>query len=248
METDYATYELSKPEKRKFLILMYAFIFAICLLFYHSIILSAVCGIMSVFCVDRYAAALAEKRRTLLSHQFRDLLYSLSASIATGRQMEESIAEAYENMRLIYADDTPMVKELGYMVRAMRHNHESEEELLVSLAKRSHIEDIKNFVDVYLACRTTGGDLEKVISDSGEILMDKMDIEREIKTLTSQKQFEGKIITVMPLAVVFFLNVFSPDYLQPMYTTIVGRIVMTLSLAGIVAAYLITERLMKIEV
>ena len=59
------------------------------------------------------------------------------------------------------------------------------------------MEDIKNFVDVYLACRTTGADLETVIGNSTEILMDKIDIEKEIRALTAQKQFEGKIITVM---------------------------------------------------
>ena len=45
-------------------------------------------------------------------------------------------------------------------------------------------------------------DLEKVLKSTIEILMDKITIEREIKTLTSQKKFEGNIITAMPLIVI----------------------------------------------
>ena len=110
------------------------------------------------------------------------------------------------------------------------------------------MEDIKNFVDVYLACRTTGADLETVIGNSTEILMDKIDIEKEIRALTAQKQFEGKIITVMPVAVVVLLNILSPDYLSVMYSTLTGRLLMTLSLAGIAVSYIMTQKLMRIEV
>lgn len=75
-----------------------------------------------------------------------------------------------------------------------------------------------------------------------------MSIEKEIKTLVAQKKLEGKIITVMPLCVIIFLNIISPDYLQVLYSTFAGRIVMTLALAGMATAYLMTERLTDIEV
>ena len=67
-------------------------------------------------------------------------------------------------------------------------------------------------------------------------------------TLTSQKRFEGNIITAMPLIVIMFLNVFSPDYLEPLYKTLSGRLIMTAALAGLVAAHFMTRRITKIEV
>ncbi|MCI2061378.1 MAG: type II secretion system F family protein [Eubacteriaceae bacterium] len=248
METDYGKYELSGSEKKRFYAVSYAAVFAVCMLFYHSLILSAVCGLSVYFFRDIYADHLAEKRRTELALQFRDLLYSLSASVAAGRQMGEALIEANENLGAIYDSDTPMMNELRYFARSIRENHESEEELLIDFAIRSKVEDIKNFVDVYLACRTTGADLETVIGNSTEILMDKIDIEKEIRALTAQKQFEGKIITVMPVAVVVLLNILSPDYLLVMYSTLTGRLLMTLSLAGIAVSYIMTQKLMRIEV
>lgn len=248
MNIEYRTYNLSKRQKIHFILVGYFCIFFLCLLFYHSLLLSTVTGFSVVFLTKHYKKYLAEKRQTFLLVQFKDVLYSLSASISTGRQMNEALKDAMENIKLIYKEDTPMVMELKYMVKSIYENRDKEEDLLISLAKRSKIEDIYNFVDVYLACRSTGGDLEKNISGAIEIITDKMSIEREIKTLTAQKEFEGKIIAGMPIGVIFCLNVFYPDYLQVMYETFMGRIIMTIALGGILVAYYLTLKLTRIEV
>ncbi|MEA4922808.1 MAG: type II secretion system F family protein [Eubacteriaceae bacterium] len=248
MNTEYDTYCLSKTQKSRFLICSYAGIAMLCLLFYHSLFLSAICGFLCFFLLGIFRDHMAEKRRAMLLIQFKDLLYSLSASTAAGRQMAEALAEGLDSLRSIYDDDTPMIRELKYIVKASGENRGSEEELLKDLAARSGCEDIRNFVDVYTACRETGGNMESVIGNAAEVLTDKMTIEREIKTLTAQKQFEGNIITAMPVLVVLFLNVFSPDYLEAMYITVGGRLVMTLALAGMAGAYMMILKLTKIEV
>jgi tight adherence protein B len=248
MNTDYSEYELSPREKRRFFAAAYFCIFFMCMLFYNNVFFSLACGFGAVFFEREYAAHLAARRRRELSLQFRDLLYSLSASIAAGRQMGEALSEAYENLGLVYDEHTPMMEELHAFDLGIRENHISEESFLMSLAERSGIEDIRNFVDVYVTCRETGADLEEVIENSTEVLMDKIDIEREIQALTAQKQFEGRVITVLPLGVIFCLDLFSPDYLEAMYSTIAGRVVMTACMGGIVAAYILTERLLRIEV
>ena len=90
--------------------------------------------------------------------------------------------------------------------------------------------DIESFVDVYLSIRETGGDMEKVISKTADILTDKISIEKEIKAIISQKQVEAKIITAMPLVILAGLNITSSGYIDPLYETPAGRIIMTVSL------------------
>lgn len=248
MNIDYSQYELSSKEKRNFLVAGYIGFFAVLFLFYHSIVFSLAGGFLPYLLLDRYADYLAGKRRALLTTQFKDLLYSLSASIAVNRQIGEALKSSLENLSLIYSDDTPMIGELKHMVKAISENRESDIRLLLDFAERSHCEDIDNFVQVYMTCRTMGGDLEKMLKNTTEILVDKINIEREIKTMTAQKKFEGKIISVMPLIVILFLNFSSPDYLEPLYTTFAGRIIMTTAIAGLGAAFYLTERLTNIEV
>ena len=248
METDYTRYKLSGKEKQTFLVGGYIGAFALLFLFYHSIPFSLAGGFLSCFFLGHYSRWLAGKRRALLTTQFKDLLYSLSASVAADRPFPEALAEGLQALRLSYDEETPLVQELRYMVKGISENRESDIRLLLDFAERSSCEDINNFVQVYMACRTMGGNLEKVLKHTAEILVDKMNIERQIRTLTAQKKFEGKIISTMPLLVILFLNFFSPDYLMPLYTTATGRIIMTAALAGIGSAYYMTEKLTDIEV
>ena len=70
-------------------------------LFYHSILLSAVSGCLVYFLQPLVERQLAERRMNLLTVQFKDLLYSLSASVAAGRQMGEALVEAEQNLAVM---------------------------------------------------------------------------------------------------------------------------------------------------
>lgn len=244
----YNSYKLSSKEKLLFLPGGYVLIFMLTLLFYRSIILSFASGVLVILCIPFYEQYKGKRQREFLLVQFKDLLYSLASSMATGRQMSQALEEGLDNLRLLYEEETPMVQELVYMVKEINENREREEKILSDFALRSGADDIRNFVDVYLTCRETGGDTVKVITNATDIIVEKMAIQREIRTLTAQKQLEGKIISLMPIGVVLGLNIFYPDYLQVMYETLVGRIIMTLALAGIALAYQMTQKLSSIEV
>ena len=140
------------------------------------------------------------------------------------------------------------MKELRYMRINLVENKESDKVLLKDLATRSKNEDINNFVQVYATCRSMGGDLEKIIGHTSQILSDKMAIEREIKVITAQKKTEGRIISMMPLAMLLMMNIFSYSYIEPLYRTAGGRIIMTGALAGVACGMYLMEKLSEIEV
>lgn len=231
----------------RFILFGYASLFTMGQIFYGNIVFSAICGLTVFLFLDKYKNYLSKKRARALRYQFGDFLYSLSASIATGRQLASALQEAYINLGYVYKANTPMIIELKYMIKCIAENRESEELLLTGFAQRSGVEDIRNFVSVYLTCRTTGGDINQVISNASEILMQKISIDREIRVMISQKQFEGKIISAMPIIIIMLLNIASPEYLESLYCTLPGRLIMTVALVGILSAYVLTEKITNIE-
>lgn len=248
MSIDYSVYRLSLKQTVIYLLVGSIISFEVVYLFFHSVIISVLSGIAPVLFMDHYSRSLAQKRKNMLIAQFKDMLYSLSSSIAAGRQMSEALSDAYDSLDLIYSRDTPLMEELSYMVRCIKTNRESEEQLLLNFSRRSHCEDIENFSQIYAICRKTGGDLNKVLKDTSEILIDKITVQKEIKTLTAQKKLEGRIITALPLIVVMALNFFSPDYTEVLYTTVAGRLIMLAALIGILAAWLMMERITYVEI
>ncbi len=248
MTTDYRIYRLTKNEKMRFIFKCYGIIFAVTFLFYNSIIISLLLGFTSVFCIKHYEKHLSEKRRAILKSQFRDLLYSLSSSFASGRQMTEAIVEAITNLEVIYEETSPIVVETKRMLTCIQEARESEESVLADFAARSGVKDIVNFTDVYITCRNTGGNLEKAVMSASRILMEKIEIDEEIRVMTVQKIFEGRIISLMPIGIILFLRLVSPEYLQIMYETVTGRLLMTVALACIVYAGYLIRKITFIEV
>lgn len=244
----YAIYDLNRKEQISYIAVASTVTAAITYLFYHNIFMSLL-SIFIIFPMQKYYKEfLINKRKRELNNQFRDALYSIAASISVGRQMPEALLEARDNMILIYPEYSPIVLELSQIVERVYFNRESEEDVLRDFAKRSQIEDILNFVDVYFTCRATGGDLEKVVMKASEIIMDKITIYKEIHTLTSQKRFEAKILTIIPLVVILFLQIASPDYLAVMYESIFGRALMTISMISIGMAYYFILKITDIRV
>ena len=244
---DYSKYEMTEKEIILFYICGYCAIAFTVYLFYHSVILSLLSGFLIRFMRSFYEEFKARRRMQELTIQFKDMLYCISASIASGRQMQEAIIEAEDNMSIMYSCDSPIMTELTYMRKCILENNESDKTLLEDFARRSRNEDINNFVQVYVTCRNMGGDMEKIISRTSTILTDKMNIEREIKAITAQKKLEGRIIALMPLAMLFSLNIVSGSYISPLYETVVGRLIMTGCLAASLYGVWLMEKISTIE-
>ena len=93
-----------------------------------------------------------------------------------------------------------------------------------------------------------GGDLAKIIEHATNVITDKMTIEREIRVITNQKKMEGRLISLMPFVMLLAMNFLSYSYVEPLYTTIAGRIIMTAALVTIGAGIYLMEKLSSVEV
>ena len=202
--------------------------------------------------IDRFSVALyadykAKKRKELFINQFRDLLYSLSASIASGRHMSEALIDARNNLVLLYPDDSPMIAELDYAKIKMNSVNESVSVILSDMGLRSGIRDVITFADIYSVAVTTGADLIKVIGTTSQILIDKLTITRDMESYVAQKKFEGRVIASLSPIMILFLNIVSPGYLDPLYSSVNGRLIMALSLMLTTAGFIMADKIMDVK-
>lgn len=245
--TEYQKYVLSKKEKRRCVLVLSGLLLAASFLFYQNCLLVILLPVFTKKTWAVYETHCCEGRKKKLLTEFRDFLFSLSASFATGRHMTEAMKEAEGSLHQIYGNKGYLERELIWMMKAVEDTGQSVNLVFADFAARSGIEDIQLLSEVYNACRDTGGDMANAVNKAASILTDKINIEMEIETMLSQKKLEGTIIAIMPSAMILFLTFMSPDYLQPLYETISGRIVMTLALMVNVFAYLWMEKMTNVE-
>ncbi len=244
---DYRVYEM-RPTERFCVVIGLVGILCVCgYLFYASIFFVALLPFIKGPAIKAYCRYRAERRRNQLLLQFRDFLYSLSASFATGRHLCEALEEAARNLGDIYGGSL-MENEIQTMIRSIRETGQSEPRTLETFALYSGLADAESFAEVYGTCRKTGGNLVSAVNKAAAVIGEKISIEQEIRTMVSQKKLEGRIIMAMPVILIVFLQTSSPDYLSVMYHTAAGRLLMTGALAAMSAAAIIIERITRIEI
>lgn len=87
------------------------------------------------------------------------------------------------------------------------------EDALGDFAARSGLDDVKNFADVFLAARKSGGELMRIITRTAEIIGEKIRIQEEILTATASKRMEQRIMSGIPVLIVIYIELTSPGVL-----------------------------------
>lgn len=245
---NYDYYVMSKAEKTLYTVLGVILFALVGYTFYRNIIVAVVVGALGIFFPDYMYGVLLKKRKTNLNMQFKDLLYSISSSLSAGKSVERAFLEAPSELKMLYPDeDTDIIRELNYIVNGLGVN-DTIEDLLYDLAVRSGDEDIESFADVFVSCKRTGGNLIDVVRITSNIISDKIEIKREIAVGLSEKKFEQKGMCALMLLMILGLTYMSGDYMDPMFTTVQGRIAMTVALIIFIASYFIGEKITNIEV
>ena len=245
---DYTVYRMSKSEYIFSVVIAMALIFAGSYIFYRNVFISAVLAPLGFLYPKRRCKSKAEKSRQELKTQFRDMLYALSSSLMAGKPMETAFRDVRADLEVLYPDpDTDILKELDVLLRKIALN-ETVESALEDLAERSKIEDIESFCNVISTCRKTGGNLVEIIKNTTNILGDKLEIKSEIDILLAQRKFEKNVLNVMPVVLILVLSMAAKDYIEPVFTTMLGKMVMSVAIALIGLSWFISEKIMNIQV
>ncbi|MBO6109164.1 MAG: type II secretion system F family protein [Eubacterium sp.] len=245
-KTDYGSYIYSKKE-----ILLYAALggaggVLMMVLFYSNTIMCIAGGIAGAFIyLHIRKKQLIEKRKWQLMTEFGDALTSMVSAMSAGYSMENSITESYNDLKLLYGEERIILTEL-YEIKNRLELGVPLDELLYELGVRSRVSDIIIFSEVYATARKSGGNLVKVMKRTAESIREKIDIEREINTMIAGKKLESVCMIIIPLIIIVYLRVFSPGFMDPLYSGITGRIFMSVCLVLYLAAAWWSMRIMRV--
>ena len=128
-----------------------------------------------------------------------------------------------------------MVCELVYM-EAQLGVGVSVEKLFLDLADRSGVEDIREFARVFAAGKRRGGELDRILTTTVRHMKQKQETEKDIMAEIASRKMEQNIMSLVPLGILLYLKLTSPDYMAVYYTTAAGKVMMT----GCLVLYLLS--------
>lgn len=194
-----------------------------------------------------YRQELARRRSREMRLQFLDGMQLTAASLQAGYSVENAFHEALKELEKIYGQDTFIMKEFRHLVTQTGMNR-NVEELLNSLGRRSGIDDIKSFAEVFETAKRTGGDLLAVIRNTVSCMRQRQETLAEIETCLAGKVMEQNVMSVVPILILAYVRLSSPEFLESMYGNITGTAIMTICFGLYAAAWFWGRRIVQIEV
>lgn len=247
-QLNYSVYELSLNEKIIALLMAGSVIFIIGFIFYKNSLIAFSLTLGSFYFLRIRSKQLQQRRQLELNDQFKQALFSISSSLSAGRSFENAIVETVQDLQMLYANpQTYIIVEFNIIVQKLR-NGENIESALKQFSQRADMDDIRNFSEVLSICKRSGGNLVEVIRRTAAMIGEKIELQQDISLLVAQKRFESRILSIVPLAIVAFLSFSSPDYMLPMYQGFIGPIIMTLALILLICCFVVTNKIMDIQV
>lgn len=243
----YSEYQLSLKEWIWYFVQGMGIMAVFVYVFYRSM-LAFLIGMIFAFCYPLWKKReLIVKRKKRLMIEFKDAILAMSAGMSAGYAIENAITEATEELKVLYHGDSLMVREMREMVHRLGMNQPIEA-LFLDLGERSGVEVMEEFAQVFASAKKTGGDLTRIVDRTARLIGEKIQTEQEIDVMTAAKRYEQKIMNAMPICLVIYMDVMSPDFFQNLYQTLFGRVVMTGCLGIYLFAIWLSERILRIEI
>lgn len=190
---------------------------------------------------------LAGKRRRELQIQFKDAVLSVSANQKAGYSVENAFKEAYRDMVMLYGEESPICQEL-YSIGKGLENNIVLEKLLYDFGCRSRIQDIMQFAEIFLIAKRNGGSMTEILSVTADTIEQKTAVDKEIEVLLSSRKMEQKIMNAVPFLIIFYISLTSRGFFDVLYHNPMGILIMTICLAVYLAAFIISRKIVEIEV
>lgn len=222
-------------------------VFLIAYLFYENIKAVVFLIPVGIFLYKKKINSAIESKKNQLKIQFKDAMTAVSFSINVGYSMENSFKEAIQELRTLYGDNSMIVKEFNIIVNRVNRN-EKLEDTLIDFARRSGIEDILYFAEVFCYAKVSGGDMISIIKNTVRTISEKIDTENEIQIVISSKKMEQKIMSIVPFGIITYLKLTSSDFICNLYGNMLGITVMSICLFMYFVSVLLANKIVDIKV
>lgn len=183
---------------------------------------------------------LGRRARMAFARGLPDALAVLIRALRAGLPVAAATAEVARSCT------GPVARAFADIVEAMRLGA-SLEAALWRTAKRLGVADFDLLVITIALQRETGGNLASSLGNLDETLRQRRLLALKVKAMAAEARASALIIGSMPFAMAALMAAVSPDYLQPLLTTALGKAMIGAGLASLAAGALVISQLMRIE-
>ena len=183
----------------------------------------------------------AKRRRKAFAKQLDQTLRIIASALRAGQSLPIAMASVAADM------DVPMSQELGRVVNENRVGRDLVEALLET-AHRMQSEDLRWFAEAVAVQRDTGGNLNDIIDVVAVTIRDRAEIREKVNAYASEGKASAWVLMLLPVGLATVYSLMSPGYLDPLFSTLIGGVLVVVSVVLYVVAFFWMRAVINIKV
>jgi tight adherence protein B len=181
------------------------------------------------------------KRLEKLNGQLEETLTLVANSMKAGFGLLQSLELAANQM------SHPVSTELRRLLHDINVGATTEQ-ALVDLTERVGSYDLDLVVTAILIQRTVGGNLSEILDTVAHTMRERARIKGDIQTMTGQQRMTGYVLVGLPIAIAGILMLIAPDYMEPMFSSTGGLVMLVIAGVWEVIGILLMRRILAIDI
>ena len=171
---------------------------------------------------------------------FPDLIDLLVRAVRAGVPVTHVIGSAAEEVQ------EPLRREFKLMSDSLQIGLDLEA-VLATAVRRIEIADFSFFCVCLLLQRETGGQLGETLENLASIVRSRREIRQKSRALTGEARITTKILTAIPIIIVFAMSALDKTYIPVLLGTAAGQKVLSYAVISVVVGVFVVTKMSKLD-
>ena len=116
-------------------------------------------------------------------------------------------------------------------------------ESIQKVARSSYNSELKFFATAVAIQLQSGGNLADLMDSLASVIRSRIKLNRRVRVMTAQTQFSKRLLIALPIIMFFFMDISNPQYMEPLYTTTTGRMMLIMMASSILFGSWVMNRM-----
>ncbi len=180
-------------------------------------------------------------RRKEINGQLNELLMTVAGALGAGQSFLQALSLTSREI------GDPLASEIRIMLSEIEIGA-TLDQAFERLRERVRDDELDLVIDAVLIQRRVGGNLAEVLMNIAFTIRERIRIRGEVKMLTGQARLSGWLLSVLPLGVGLVMYFINREYIELLWTTDTGRMLMAAGIAGQVVGTMFLQKIANVRV
>jgi tight adherence protein B len=180
-------------------------------------------------------------RQKSMAEQIPDVLSILASSLRAGHSFLQALDQVAGEIK------DPSASEFHRVVSEIRLGR-SIDDAMIEMADRVGSEDMRWAVMAVNIQRQVGGNLAEVLDIVANTVRERAYVQRQVRVLSAEGRLSIAILSALPFGIFFYLALMNPEYVSPLFTTMMGRILLLVGGSLMAVGIFVMTRIVRIDV